>query len=100
MEDNFTAKLRHCSFMLFLKFFILYSKKHNTHSKHERSDKIIAKWSLHLQEVKNNEKSFSCQPQIVTMVTYRKWFFIKGFNCEALTGNVLVFWITGTAFGR
>ena len=27
--------------------------------------KIIVKWSLHVQEIKKNEKSFSCQPQIV-----------------------------------
>ena len=34
------------------------------------------------------------------MVAYRKRFFITGFNCKALTGKVLVFWITGSAFGR
>ena len=34
------------------------------------------------------------------MVAYRKRFFIRGFNCKALTGKVLVFWITGSAFGR
>ena len=34
------------------------------------------------------------------MVAYRKWFFMRAFNCKALTGKVLVFWITGTAFGR
>ena len=63
--------------------------------------KSLSSGRLHAQEVKNNEKSFSCQPHIVyTMVAYRKWFFIKGFNCKALTGKVLVFWITGTAFGR
>ena len=62
--------------------------------------KSLSSGRLHVQEVKNNEKSFSCHSQIVTMVTYRKWLFIKGFNCEALTGKVLVFWITGTAFGR
>ena len=29
------------------------------------------------------------------MVAYRKWFFIRGFNCKALTGKVLMFWIRG-----
>ena len=62
--------------------------------------KSLSSGRLHVQEVKNNEKSFSCQPQIVTMVAYRKWFFIKDFNCKPLTGKVLVFWITGTAFRR
>ena len=38
-------------------------------------------------------------------VTYRKWSFTRGSNCEALTGKILVFWIGGclwevVAYGR
>ena len=28
-------------------------------------------------------------------VAYRKWSFTRGFNCEALAGKILVFWIGG-----
>ena len=28
-------------------------------------------------------------------VAYRRWSFTKGSNCKALTGEVLVFWISG-----
>ena len=31
----------------------------------------------------------------VVAVAFRRWSFIRGSNCKALTGKVLVFWIGG-----
>ena len=28
-------------------------------------------------------------------VAYRRWLFTRGYNCKALTGKILVFWIGG-----
>ena len=28
-------------------------------------------------------------------VAYRRWSFTRGFNCKALAGKILVFWIGG-----
>ena len=28
-------------------------------------------------------------------VAYRRWLFTRGYNCQALTGKILVFWIGG-----
>ena len=46
-----------------------------------------------LQEVKNNRKSLTVRPQKVVAVAYRRWSFTRGFNCKALAGKILVFWI-------
>ena len=27
--------------------------------------------------------------------TYRRWLFLRGYNCRALTGKTSVFWIDG-----
>ena len=61
------------------------------------------KWLL--TRVKNDGKSLNFQSQKVVAVTYRRWSFTRGSNCEALTGKILVFWIGGclwevVAYGR
>ena len=50
-------------------------------------------WSL--TRGSNNRKSLNFQAQKVVAVAYRRWSFNKGSNREALTGKVLVFWISG-----
>ena len=50
------------------------------------------KWCL--QEVKNNGRSLNFQVQKVVAVPRRRWSLTRSFNCEALTGKVLVFRIS------
>ena len=49
-------------------------------------------WACCLQEVKNNEKFLNCQPQKVVTFTYRRWLFMGGSSCKALTVKDLLFW--------
>ena len=40
-------------------------------------------------------KIINRQAQKVVAVAYRRWSFTRGFNCKALTGKILAFWIGG-----
>ena len=31
--------------------------------------------------------------QKLVVVAYKRWSFTRGYNCKALTGKILVFWI-------
>ena len=50
---------------------------------------VVAYKSLKTMELINH------QAQKVVAVAYRRWSFTRGYNCKALTGKVLVFWISG-----
>ena len=50
---------------------------------------VVAYKSLKTMELINH------QAQKVVAVAYRRWSFTRGSNCKALTGKVLVFWISG-----
>ena len=51
-----------------------------------------------LQEVKNNEISLNFQAQKVVTVSCRRWPVTRSSNCKALTGKVLVFWMSGRSW--
>ena len=72
--------------MLPLKIFV-YSKQHSAHSEHR--DQRIRYKRLKTIDIINR------QVQKVAVVAYRRWSFPRGSNCKALTGKVLVFWISG-----
>ena len=42
-----------------------------------------------------NENSLNFQVQKVVTVAHKRWSFITGCSCKALTGKVLVFWKIG-----
>ena len=50
---------------------------------------VVAYKSLKTIELINH------QAQKVVAVAYRRWSFTRGSHCKALTGKVLVFWISG-----
>ena len=48
--------------------------------------------SVRLREVKNKNKSLK-----VVAVTYKKWSLTRGSNYSDLTGDILVFWKSGSS---
>ena len=40
-------------------------------------------------------ENHSISAQKVVAVAYRRWSFIRGSNCEALTGKIAVYWFGG-----
>ena len=58
---------------------------------------------MHTANIENREcvkrsqtiESHSISAQKVIAVVYRRWSFIRGSNCNALTGKIAVYWFGG-----
>ena len=60
--------------------------------------RLCVKWSL--RKVKNNGKLINRQSRkVVVVVAYSAWSFSRGSNFNALTGKILVFWISLSLMG-